>query len=174
MIASKGRGWMTSKIRPTQGPPWCSDASNKFADWFPLRQSGRQASFYDPGTQKFTLIDTCYATHHLQFDNDTNETLYFNELTGPIFGWIDTKVYDQTKDEQKAVGWCGQGLDTNGDGRITRPWNVLDQCCSSALCQRDTTGGSGGRRGGAQAFDPTRDTMLSYSMYSVIPSPVDD
>jgi hypothetical protein len=25
-------------------------------------------------------------------------------------------VYDQTHDEQMAVGWCGQVLDSNGDG----------------------------------------------------------
>ena len=125
MIDSKGRVWMTSKIRPNQAPSWCSDPSNAFADWFPLRQSGRQASFYDPKTQQFTLIDTCYSTHHLQFDNDANETLYFNELTGPMVGWIDTKVYDETKDEQKAVGWCGQVLDTNGDGKITKPFNQV-------------------------------------------------
>src|SRR5678815_244328 len=81
-------------------PSWCNDPSNKFAAWFPLRNSGRQASFYDPKTRQFVLIDTCYATHHLQFDNDANETLYFNELTGPIVGWIDTKIYDQTKNEQ--------------------------------------------------------------------------
>ena len=120
MLDSKGRVWMTSKIRPNPNPAWCNDPANKFAAWFPLRNSGRQASFYDPKTKQFALIDTCYATHHLQFDNDANETVYFNELSGPIVGWIDTKVYDETKDEQKAVGWCGQVVDTNGDGRITR------------------------------------------------------
>ena len=77
MIDSKGRVWMTSKIRPNPDPAWCSDPSNRFAEWFPLRQSGRQASFYDPKTQQFTLIDTCYSTHHLQFDNDANETRVF-------------------------------------------------------------------------------------------------
>jgi hypothetical protein len=175
MIDSKGRVWMTAKIRGNQDAAWCSDTTNKFAEWFPLRSSGRQAAFYDPKTQEFTLIDTCYATHHLQFDNDANETLYFNELTGPIFGWIDTKIYDQTKDEQKAVGWCGQVLDTNGDGKITRPWNVMASGRDSALYQGDTTGGPAGARGrGAQAFDPKLDTLVSYSMYSVIPSPVDD
>ena len=116
MLDSKGRVWMTSKIRPNADPAWCNDPANKFAAWFPLRNSGRQASFYDPKTRQFVLIDTCYATHHLQFDNDPNETVYFNELSGPIVGWIDSKVYDETKDEQKAVGWCGQVVDTNGDG----------------------------------------------------------
>jgi len=177
MIDSKGRVWMTSKIRPNQDPPWCSDASNKFADWFPLRQSGRQASFYDPGTQKFTLIDTCYSTHHLQFDNDANETLYFNELTGPIVGWIDTKVYDETHDEQKAVGWCGQVLDTNGDGKITKPFNQVGggrRGADSQLYDGDTTGGArGAGRGPGGGVDPKLDTLVSYSLYSVIPSPVD-
>jgi hypothetical protein len=184
MIDSKGRVWMTSKIRPNADPSWCNDPANKFAAWFPLRNSGRQASYFDPRTKQFTLIDTCYSTHHLQFDNDANETLYFNELSGPIVGWIDTKVYDETKDEQKAVGWCGQVVDTNGDGRITAPpWNQITGRGDSLLYAGDTTGGGnlgpgrpGGPGGRAQAGgpDPKLDTMVSFSLYGVIPSPVDD
>ena len=176
MLDSKGRVWLTSKIRGNQNPSWCTDATNRFAAWFPLTSSGRQASYYDRTTQEFTLIDTCYATHHLQFDTDPSETLYFNELSGPIVGWIDTKVYDQTKDEQKAVGWCGQVLDTNGDGRVTRPWNVLDGSGNSALYAGDTTGGAAGAggRGTRIPIDRALDTMVSYNLYAVIPSPVDD
>ena len=195
MLDSQGRVWMTSKIRPDQDASWCSDPKNKFADWFPLQRSGRQASFYDPKTKKFTLIDTCYATHHLQFDNDADNTVYFNELVGPIFGWIDSKVYDQTfaqtndpvKSEQAAVGWCGQVLDTNGDGKITKPWNVVGRGQLAVTYAGDTTGGGGapapggaargagrGGRGAPAPFDPKLDTMVSYSLYSVIPSPVDD
>jgi hypothetical protein len=178
MIDSKGRVWMTSKIRSNQDPSWCNDPSNKFADWFPLRNSGRQASYYDPKTRVFTLIDTCFSTHHLQFDNDSDETVYFNELSGPMFGWIDTKVYDQTHDEQKAVGWCGQVVDTNGDGKITKPWNVLRPGRGgedAALYAGDTQGGTPVASGrGNTPFDPKLDTLVSYSMYSIIPSPVDD
>jgi hypothetical protein len=183
MLDSKGRVWMTSKIRPNADPSWCSDPSNKYAAWFPLRNSGRQASYFDPRTKQFVLIDTCYATHHLQFDNDANETVYFNELSGPIVGWIDTKVYDETKDEQKAVGWCGQVVDTNGDGKITAPpWNQITGRGDSLLYAGDTTGasGGGGRPGGAggraQAGgpDPKLDTLVSFSLYGVVPSPVDD
>jgi hypothetical protein len=160
MMDTKGRVWMTSKIRPNQNAGWCSDPANRFAEWFPLQQSFRQASFYDPKTKEFTLIDTCYSTHHLFFDTDANETLYFNELTGPMVGWIDTKVYDQTRDEQKAAGWCGQVLDTNGDGKITKPWN--------------RQGGGRGREAAPPApFDPKLDTQVSYNLYSVIPNPVD-
>ena len=175
MMDSKGRVWMTSKIRPNQDPSWCSDPSNRFAEWFPLRSSGRQASFYDPNTQKFTLIDTCYSTHHLQFDNDASETVYFNELTGPMVGWIDTKVYDETKDEQKAVGWCGQVLDTNGDGKITKPFNQAagGRGADSAVAASDTPGGGRAGRGPGGPIDPKLDTQVGYNLYSVIPSPVD-
>jgi hypothetical protein len=169
MLDSKGRVWMTSRIRD-KNPAWCMDPSNKFAEWFPLDKSGRQASYYDPKTKEFTLVETCYGTHHLQFDNDADETLYLNELTGPIFGWIDTKVLADTKDEQKAVGWCPQIVDTNGDGKITKPWNVTRvpslitvpyQNLSSTVPENTK-------------FDPTRDTLVDYNLYALIPSPVDD
>ena len=190
MFDSKGNVWLTAKIRSAE-PAWCNDGSNKFSDWYPLRNSGRQAAKYDPKTQKWDLIDTCYSTHHLQFDNDPNETLYFNELSGPYVGWVDTKVYSETlaktKDpiaaEKAANGWCGQVLDTNGDGKITRPWNVLATARGgedSVLYAGDTTndGNKGGAKNKGKAapapFDPKLDTMVSYSLYSMIPSPVDD
>jgi hypothetical protein len=210
MLDSKGRVWTTSKIRTNADPNWCNDPAlgNKSADWFPLTNSGRQASYYDPKTQKWQLIDTCYSTHHLMFDTDPNETVYFNELGGPMFGWIDTKVYDQTlaqtkdevKAEQAAVGWCGQVIDTNGDGKITRPWNTTTSRISGneLLYQGDTGGqaaAAGARAGAAPAgtqppgggqgagrgqaapaapYDPKLDTMVRYNLYSVIPSPADD
>ncbi len=150
MMDSKGRVWLTSKIRQTS-PAWCSDgAGNKFANYEPLNRRSRQASYYDPKTQKFQLIETCYDTHHVQIDNDANETVYFNELSGPIFGWIDSKVYEQTlastkdelKAEQAAVGWCGQVIDTNGDGKITKPWQTGPrQGFTNLLYATDTAAG---------------------------------
>ena len=189
MLDSKGRVWMTSKIRGNVEPSWCNDGSNPYSDWYPLRNSARQASYWDPKTKKFQLIETCYSTHHLQFDNDPDETVYFNELSGPVFGWVDTKIYDETlaathdekKAEQTAVGWCGQVVDTNGDGKITKPWNVLARGADLAnLYNTDTAGAApgAGRAGrasnGAAPFDPKLDTQINFSMYSVIPSPVDD
>jgi hypothetical protein len=203
MLDSKGRVWLTSKIR-NQTPAWCGDAANKYVSWFGPESGGRQASYYDPKTQKFQLIETCYATHHLQFDNDPNETVYFNELSGPIVGWVDSKVYDQTlastkdeyKAEQAAVGWCGQIVDTNGDGKITKPWQIAPRGgFDNLLYVTDTEGGGAiagrGARAGGQApaggggrgrgqgavaavFNPQQDSQVSYSLYSVIPSPVDD
>ncbi|MEP7354929.1 MAG: hypothetical protein ABI824_17005, partial [Acidobacteriota bacterium] len=179
MIDSKGRVWLTSKIRGQQEPAWCSDKANKFASWVPLRNSARQAAIYDPKTKEFSLIETCYSTHHVLIGNDPDETVYFNELSGPIFGWINSKIYDQTHDEQKAVGWCGQILDTNGDGKITKPFQTMRlgrAGDASVLYTTDTGGGNGaGVANGKQtAMDPKQDTLVSFSLYTVIPSPVDD
>lgn len=149
----QGRVWVTSKIRPNPNPSWCSDPANRFADWFPIDSSVRQAALFDPESKRFILVDTCYSTHHLDFDADSSDTLYFNEEVGPFVGWIDTKVLDATHDEQKAVGWCGQVLDTNGDGRITRPWNRA------------------GDRG--TSFDLTRDTEVDYKWNSIAVNPFD-
>jgi hypothetical protein len=150
MLDRKGRVWMTSKIR-NEEPEWCREGSdNKYARYYPLSFSNRQASYYDPETDEFVLIDTCFATHHLQFDNDADQTVYFNELLGPIVGWINTREFDKSHDEQAAQGWCPQILDTNGDGRITRPWNEWEG-----------------------TFDPRRDSEVRYNLYSVIPSPID-
>src|SRR5690606_23534207 len=151
MIGPDGRVWNTSKIR-NQQPAWCQQGSDHpYAQYYPLTFSNRQASVFDPKTGKFELIDTCFATHHLQFANDPQNTLYFNELLGPIFGWIDTRLWDQTKDEQLAQGWCPQVIDTNGDGRITKPWNAAD----------------------AENPDPALDTEVRKNLYTVIPDPVD-
>ncbi|MEO5924010.1 MAG: carboxypeptidase-like regulatory domain-containing protein [Bryobacteraceae bacterium] len=169
MMDSKGRVWMTSSIRSIT-PAWCTDPANKFANYMPLEKSGRQASFYEPKDGKFTLIETCFGTHHLQFDNDPDETVYFNELTGPIVGWVDSKVYDETKDEQKAVGWCPQVVDTNGDGKITKPWNVSRVPSKIAMIYQNATSVVPANT----PIDPTRDTLIDYNLYAVIPSPVDD
>lgn len=178
MLDSKGRVWMTTKIRGNQDPDYCSDGQqNKFAEYFPLRSSGRQAGYYDPKTGNFTLVDTCYSTHHLQFDNDPDETVYFNELGGPMVGWIKTRVLDETKDEVKAMGWCGQVIDSNGDGKITRPWNSISPPRSGEeliLYSSDTGGGQAAPRTTGAKFDPKLDSQVRYNLYSVIPSPVDD
>jgi hypothetical protein len=72
-------------------------------------------------------------------------------LLGPILGWVNSREYDRTHDEQAAQGWCPQIVDSNGDGKITKPWN---------------------KAGGP--IDPKLDTEVRYNLYSIIPSPVDN
>lgn len=165
MIDSKGRLWLTSTIRSRPNPEWCGDGSeNKFAQYFPLDRGIRQASFYDTDTKEWTLIDTCFGTHHLQFAGDENETLYFSG-GGAVIGWINTKKFDETGDEKASQGWSPTVLDTNGDGVITRPWN---EPVGAGRSQDD--GGGGGQN---ISFDPNLDTRVRAGSYGVVVSPVD-
>jgi len=124
MMDDKGRLWITQGIRPgTDNPAWCKEgSSHPSAKYFPIERNStsRQLSHFDVKTRKMTLIDTCYATHHLQFD--TKDVLWVSGST-EVVGWLDSKVHDATGDEQEASGWCPTVVDTNGDGRITKPWN---------------------------------------------------
>ena len=170
MMDQEGRVWLTSRIRNTgDNPDWCREGSaNRFAQYFPLTASGRQASVFHPDTEEFTLIDTCFGTHHLQFGEDEENTLYFSGDTR-VIGWVRTSalldgpqgpLVDPIRDQaparlalraEAAQGWCPTVIDTNGDGRITRPWNS----------------GRGPR-------DPSRDTQLTGFAYGVIVNPVDN
>jgi len=119
MMDGTGRVWVTSNIRRADNPDFCKAGSDSaFAKYFPLASAGKHAAVYDPETKKFTPIDTCFSTHHLQFGFDKDNTLYFSGPSGEAFGWLNTRVFDETKDAQKAQGWCPAYLDTNGDGKI--------------------------------------------------------
>ena len=167
MMDTKGRVWYTATLRPGNAQPaWCKAGStNKFAAYFPIDTAGRNVSNYDPATEKFTMLDTCFGTHHLQFAK--TDILYFNG-EGGAFSWIDTKLFDRTGNAQESQGWCPFVVDTNGDGRITKPWN------------EPKGGGPGGMEDPVAAdawvydgFDPKRDTRVPMGPYSVIENPVD-
>ena len=151
MMDAAGRVWMTSQIRRRDNPDWCTEGSDHpSAKYFPMDRSGRQISVYDPAADTFILIDSCYGTHHLQFAEDERDTLWFSGDPS-VVGWLDTKTFDATGDERASQGWCPTVIDTNGDGRITKPWNEP-----------------------REPVDPTRDTRVGGFAYGIIPSPVDD
>ena len=37
--------------------------------------------------------------------------------SGPVVGWVNTKVFDETGDAAKSQGWAPFVLDTNGNGK---------------------------------------------------------
>ena len=155
MMDGKGRVWITQSIRSNEVPRWCLEGSaNPFAQYYPIqhRVESRQLSYYDTGTKDFKLIDTCYFTHHLQFADDADDTLWLSGSTEGI-GWLNTQLYDETGDEQVSQGWCPTVLDTNGDGKITKPWNEPND-----------------------PIDPTKDTRIGSLNkfkrgYGIIPHP---
>ena len=154
MIDGQGRVWTASAIRPAENPAWCRDgSSHPSAKHFPLKSTSRHLTVYDPKTKEWGLIDTCFGTHHLLFGEDANDTLYFTNAGtggGNVLGWVNTKMWDQTKDEQKSQGWTPLILDTNGNGR------------------QDAWVEPG------QPADPAKDTRVDVGVYSVIHNPVDN
>ncbi len=156
MLDEHGRVWLTTRVQGTDNPDWCKAGSdNGFAQNFPMNRAGRHTGYFDPETQKFVLIHTCFGTHHLQFAEDENNTLYFSG-DRQVIGWLDTKMYDETGDERASQGWCPTVIDTNGDGTITRPWNEP------------------ARRGEDATYDPALDTRVLVGAYAVITNPLDD
>jgi hypothetical protein len=117
MYDERGRMWVTSAIRPGENPAFCKEgSSHPSAKLFPIERSTRHLLVYDPKTQKQTHISTCYGTHHLMFAYDKNNTLWTSG-GGQVVGWLNTKMFDETGDEEKSQGWTALIMDTNGNGK---------------------------------------------------------
>ncbi len=121
------RVWIAARVRPAETPDFCQEgSSHPSAQAFPIERSNRQMQLWDPKTLQMTTVDTCFGTHHLNFDDD--DKLWFTG-SGPVVAWFDTKVLDETGDEKLAQGWTVQVLDTNGNGRrdaYVEPGEPLD------------------------------------------------
>jgi streptogramin lyase len=150
MFDGKGRLWLTGTNHAPGTPTYCRAGSdNPYAKVDPIDTNERQLVMFDPKTQKWTFINTCYGTHHLQFAFDKDDTLWTSG-GGERADWLDTKVFDETGDVQKAEGWAPFVLDTTGTGKVTAEFNKPGQT------------------------DPSKDTLIGGSgTYAVMPNPVD-
>jgi|1185.fasta_scaffold00209_9 hypothetical protein len=119
MMDERSRTWFTSRITPDANPEWCGKVpGNASAKSFPLTGgANRHLGMFDPYTNQWTLVRTCFPTHHLNFDQ--NGVLWTSAgVVGPgVIGWLDVKKLEQTKDERASQGWTPFILDTNGDGK---------------------------------------------------------
>ncbi|MEE8461470.1 MAG: carboxypeptidase-like regulatory domain-containing protein, partial [Acidobacteriota bacterium] len=152
MLDEKGQVWFTSRIRPRTTQPFCQEGSDHpSAKLFPIKSSGRQLSMYDPETKEFTLVDTCFSTHHLQFAEDANNTLWLSGgvAGSDVVGWLNKKMFEETGDEQKSQGWTALILDTNGNGK------------RDDYVEPD------------QSIDPAKDKRIRATYYGIAVSPVD-
>ncbi len=152
MMDEKGRVWATARVRPPANPDYCKKGwDHPSAKVFPLESANRHLSMYDPATGKFTLISTCFPTHHVIFAEDANQTLWAsNGVTGPgAVGWLNRKTFEETGDEVRSQGWTPFILDTNGNGKRDE-WVEPNQ-----------------------QVDPAKDKRVQVSMYSVVVNPID-
>jgi streptogramin lyase len=161
MLDEQGRVWITSRVRPPDNPAFCKEGStHPSARLFPLNTSGRHVAVYDPKTKEMKHVATCFGTHHLMFAEDANRTLWLSG-GGQVVGWVNTKLWDETGDEQRAQGWTALILDINGNGRrdeYVEPNAPLDPTRD----QRLHTGQYGG---GPYALAPAPDGSVWGTMF---------
>jgi hypothetical protein len=163
-----GRVYYAAQNRsPKEIPDYCKKGSPlRSAQLYPLNvpqegffQNSRQVTVYDPKTARFTTIDTCFGTHHLNFAEDIDNTLWLSNNTGlggapvpelAVVGWINTKLYWQTHNAAKSQGWTPLIVDTNGNGKRDEGYNEP-----------------------GQPPDYSKDTRLPYGFYAITYSPAD-
>ena len=147
MLDGEGRVWITATVRPPDNPDFCKEGSeHPSAKSFPVGRAGRHLGVYDPRTRTYTHISTCFSTHHLMFAEDSNNTLWTSG-GGQVVGWLNTKMFDATGDEQASQGWTPLILDANGNG------------------QRDEYVEPNA------PLDSTKDKRIASGLYAVAPAP---
>jgi hypothetical protein len=147
MLDERGRVWITAAVRPPDNPDFCKEgSSHPSAKQFPLARAGRHLGVYDPKTRKLTHIGTCFSTHHLMFAEDADNTLWTSG-GGQVVGWLNTRMFDETGDEERSQGWTALVLDANGNGKRD-PYGEPDQ-----------------------PVDPAKDKRIAAGFYSVAPAP---
>jgi hypothetical protein len=151
MFDRHGRVWFAARGRGGNNPDFCKKGSDHpSARAFPVNASQRQLAVLDPKTMKYTFVDTCFQTHHLQFGYDKNDTLWTSSGGGTgVVGWLNLRMFEETGDAARSQGWTPMILDTNGDGRrgeYTEP---------------------------NQPLDPSKDRRHAQVFYAVMPNPAD-
>jgi hypothetical protein len=140
-IDARGRVWVAVRGRDNQKQPaWCGPDGNKFGKFFPLRQSGRQLAVYDPKTNDWARVDTCFSADHNQISNDN--FIYFG--IGSAIAWVDINTWDKTHDSERSQGWCPGIIDSNGNGKIDPGWTEPNE-----------------------TVDPTKDHRIQFGAYSI-------
>jgi hypothetical protein len=150
MFDQRGRLWLAAAVRGAENPAFCKAGSDHpSAKLFPLDRNLRQVSMYDLKTQQYQFVDTCFGTHHLQFGYDKDNTIWTSG-GGPVVGWVNSRIFDETGDSAKAQGWTAMILDTNGNGKRDEGYTEPNQ-----------------------PVDPAKDHRINAGFYAVMPSPLD-
>ena len=113
MMDAQGRVWLTTQIRrqwAEDQPVFCRDDAA-----VAKRKHHRQLAYFDPGSENFTLVDTCFGTHHLQFDNNG---ILWTSGDDFVVGWLDTSKYNPENPAslEDALGFSEVRIDSTGDG----------------------------------------------------------
>jgi hypothetical protein len=168
MLDDQGRVWITTQVRRE----WDADLPG-FCGRTPGIEGNyhhRQLGWYDTRSGAFQLIDTCYGTHHLQFD--AKGVLW---LSGDshVIGWFDPAKYDpaQPETQGEAQGWSQVVVDTDGDGKADTPivgfnYGIIPNPLDGSVWTAQPGGDPGGDlayRGRLVRFDPATGRHETFS-----------
>ncbi len=114
MMDAAGRVWMTTQIRrqwAQDTPAWCRDDPVIMKN-----HHHRQLGYYDPANKTWQLFDTCYGTHHLQFDADG---VLWTSGDDFVVGSFDVRKFDpkDPASEAQANRHSEVRVDSDGDGK---------------------------------------------------------
>lgn len=162
MFDAEGRIWNTQQIRREWAedmPEFCQD-DPELVDNYSHRQG---LSVYDPETEEWELVDLCFGTHHLQFDDE--DVLW---LSGDsyVMGWFDTTAYDFDDPEgtlEDAMGWSEMVVDTTGDGESDTPMPGFNYGIQPSPVNDTVWTGSPGTPGFIRYYNPEEDVHEVFS-----------
>src|SRR5262249_34185925 len=134
-----------------KNPAFCLKGSDHpSAKMTPQESTHRALTILDPKTMKYTFVDTCFQTHHLNFAYDANDTLWTSSGGGGgVVGWLNTKMFDETGDAAKPRAGPASIMAPNGHAR------------------------RGDSPEPTQPMDPTKDRRIGQVFYAVMVSPAD-
>ncbi|MFV1989092.1 MAG: hypothetical protein ACC682_17610, partial [Gemmatimonadota bacterium] len=167
MFDDAGRVWITTQVRrewAEDTPSFCRDAPG-----IANSTHHRQLGWFDTRTGEYQLIDTCYGTHHLQFDADG---VLWTSGDTRVIGWFDPAKYDPARPETLAEsqGFAEVMVDTDGDGAADTPvpgfnYGIIPNPVDGSVWTGQPSGFPGSARddrGRLIRFDPANGTFETY------------
>jgi hypothetical protein len=166
MLDAQGRVWITTQVRREWDADLPSFCHGPGIDGV---YHHRQLGWFEPDSGDFELIDTCYGTHHLQFDEDG---VLWTSGDTHVIGWFDPAKYDPEDPGTlaEAQGWSRVIVDGDGDGEAETPvvgfnYGIIPNPLDGSVWTAQPAGNPGDDhddRGRIVRYDPATDTHEVY------------
>jgi hypothetical protein len=82
---------------------------------------------------KYTFVDTCFGSHHLQFGYDAGDTLWTSG-GGQVAGWLNTTKFDATGDAAASQGWTAFVLVPTATAGATPTRSPIGRSIPAGIC----------------------------------------
>ncbi len=158
MMDAQGKVWITSQIRNDLDIPDFAKDDPVIAENF----HHRQVSVFNPETQEFTLIDTAFGTHHLQFD--LKGKIWFSG-DSHLMGTLDPSkldLDDPKATEAQAQDWFEQPYTEEGKPLHAFLYGIAVNYEDGTIWAASTS--ANGPTNRIVKFDPETEKMTNYEL----------